>query len=298
MRIDILPSYIMESILLKRDIARGDVLLCTAIIRQLKMKYPEAKVYFETHHPELFDGSRLVDGAWVPAQRPADIKFTKTYDLNVAIYEKFRGWHIIDCFASCCDLKRGSFPKTTEMSVIPEHSAMARASLNGLQDNDFIVIAAGPGKWEGRNWPEGNWRLLIDELVKAGEKIVLVGSETDYATLSGTLDLRGKTPEFGHLAGVINRAKCFIGIDSGPMHVAGALKVPRVALFGVTLPDLILCDSPQTIAVRSDPNHRLSGIRHSVNYMSQINLKHPKQNPMRTISLDQVMKAYRTLFPV
>lgn len=285
-----------SSILLKRDIARGDVLLCTAIIRELKKCDPESRIYFETSYPELFDGNRMVEMA-VRTGHKFDFGFQRIYDLNIAIYEKFQGWHIVDCFGSCCNLKKGSFPKTIDMSVPAMHSAAARASLNGIEDCDFIVIAAGPGKWEGRNWPEASWKWLIENLLKEGEKVVLVGSETDYSTLPCTLDLRGKTPEFGHMAGVIARAKCFIGIDSGPMHVAGALKVPRVALFGVTLPELILCDSPQTIAIRSDPGHRLSGIRHTVNHMAQIALKHPKDNPMRTIDREQVLKAYRKLFP-
>lgn len=283
-----------NSILLKRDIARGDVLLCTSIVRELKRRDPDCKIYFQTDYPEMFNGNPAIEKA-VYTKHRFDFGFQKTYDLNVAIYEKFQGWHIIDCFGSCCDLKRNGFPKTIEMFVSPSHQQAAKNSLGDLED--FVVIAAGPGKWEGRNWPEKYWVVLLHHLLSSGEKVVLVGSETDYKTLPYTLDLRGQTPEFGHLAGVIQRAKCFIGIDSGPMHVAGALKVPRVALFGVTLPDLILCDSPRTVAIRSDPGHRLSGVRHTVNYMHQIALKHPNQNPMKTIDPKSVIQGYHALFP-
>lgn len=283
-----------ENILLKRDIARGDVLLCTAIVRELKRKNPDSRIYFQTNYPDLFEGNPMIEKA-VKTGHKFDFSFKKTYDLNIAIYEKFQGWHIIDCFASSCDLKRNSFPKTIEMFPQPVNQVLAEDSLGNLQD--FVVIAAGPGKWEGRNWPEKYWRALIKDLMDAGEKIVLVGSELDYKTLPFTVDLRGKTTEFGHLAAVIGKAKCFVGIDSGPMHVAGALKIPRVALFGVTLPELILCDSPRTEAVRSDPGHKLSGIRHTVNYMAQVALKHPNDNPMKTISKEQVLAAYRRLFP-
>lgn len=283
----------LESILLKRDIARGDVLLCTAIIRQLKKNNPESRIFFQTKYPEIFAGNPMVERAVLPGHK-FDTGFSKTYDLNIAIYEKFKGWHIIDCFGSCCGLKQNQFPKTIDMFTSTAQKMKAMESLGSL--TDYIVIAAGPGQWEGRNWPSARWKWLIDQLLEAGEKIVLVGSELDY-NLPFTLDLRGKTSEFGHLAAVIQTAKCFIGIDSGPIHVAGALKVPRVGLFGVTFPELILCDSPRTMAVRSDPNHQLSGVRHSVNFMRQVALKHPKDNPMLTIAQEDVLKAYRALFP-
>jgi ADP-heptose:LPS heptosyltransferase len=84
----------------------------------------------------------------------------------------------------------------------------------------------------------------------------------------------------------------FIGIDSFPIHVAGAMKTPRIGLFGVTTSKYILCDSPDTVVVSSDPAHQFTGYRHKVNSMNQIVLKRPNDNPMHTISPEKVWSAF------
>ncbi|MFC2160291.1 glycosyltransferase family 9 protein [Acidobacteriota bacterium] len=51
------------------------------------------------------------------------------------------------------------------------------------------------------------------------------------------LILSGKTT-LSQLAGVLLHANLFVSNDSGPMHMANAIKVPVVAIFGPTDPEL------------------------------------------------------------
>ncbi|HYL81541.1 MAG TPA: glycosyltransferase family 9 protein, partial [Candidatus Acidoferrum sp.] len=50
-------------------------------------------------------------------------------------------------------------------------------------------------------------------------------------TAGPIIDLVGQTT-LGELAALLERAQLFIGVDSAPMHMAAALGVPVVALFG------------------------------------------------------------------
>jgi ADP-heptose:LPS heptosyltransferase len=66
---------------------------------------------------------------------------------------------------------------------------------------------------------------MITALVKADAK----GKDIEVRDLTGTLNLRA-------LTALLMRARLFVGIDSGVMHLASASDVPVVALFGPTDP--------------------------------------------------------------
>lgn len=51
--------------------------------------------------------------------------------------------------------------------------------------------------------------------------------------LPGVLDLRGRTT-LAEAAAVIAAARCYVGIDSGLMWIAGSLQVPVIGLHGTS----------------------------------------------------------------
>lgn len=75
------------------------------------------------------------------------------------------------------------------------------------------------------------WQEIINYLAVKNYKIILIGEiETHYdnATYLAT-DLR-------EMIALINSAALFIGIDSGPSHIADALQVPAIIFFGAVNP--------------------------------------------------------------
>jgi len=90
----------------------------------------------------------------------------------------------------------------------------------------------------GRQWPPERFAAVADSLArKWGARIVLVGTETAaigrVAALMATptLDLSGRT-DLPTLAGILGHAALLIGNDSSIGHLAAALGVPVLALFG------------------------------------------------------------------
>jgi ADP-heptose:LPS heptosyltransferase len=55
-------------------------------------------------------------------------------------------------------------------------------------------------------------------------------TEADRTLGSGLVDLVGRTT-FGELAAVLRDARCLIGVNSGPAHLAAAVGTPVVSLF-------------------------------------------------------------------
>ncbi len=110
-----------------------------------------------------------------------------------------------------------------------------------------IVIAVHPGaKWDTKRWDQEKFaevcRTLVDRLTA---KLMLLGEEREEAIIrevgSGLPVDRAfevLNLPLGKLAALIRRCNCLISNDSGPMHLASALGVPVVAIFGPTHPKL------------------------------------------------------------
>jgi heptosyltransferase-1 len=71
------------------------------------------------------------------------------------------------------------------------------------------------------------------------------------------------------LIALTRRASLFVGGDTGPMHLAAALGVPVVALFGPTRPDRngpyatrsVVLRSPESVDNRSHIEHADAGLQ-------------------------------------
>ncbi len=101
---------------------------------------------------------------------------------------------------------------------------------------DYIVFHAGVS-WENRTWDYDNWIKLFQLLTIGGHRITLIGSGGDYNFNGAATNLVGKL-DFQETTEVIARAKLFIGIDSGPLHIAQAVGTPSVGIFTCALPEL------------------------------------------------------------
>lgn len=85
----------------------------------------------------------------------------------------------------------------------------------------------------GRDWPPGKWRELVRRVNAApGLPVVEIGiSPTIDLPAPHLIDLCGRLSIL-ETAEVIRRSSAFIGIDSGPAHLANALGTPGVILLG------------------------------------------------------------------
>jgi len=106
----------------------------------------------------------------------------------------------------------------------------------------------GPGASGRRGyktWDEDKFAQVGRALAADGTRVVMVGTQSEQPVAEAIArgvgergrSLAGKT-DVGTLAALIAGAALFVGVDSGPMHVAAAMQVPVVALFGPTDPGL------------------------------------------------------------
>jgi lipopolysaccharide heptosyltransferase II len=102
-------------------------------------------------------------------------------------------------------------------------------------------VISPSARWETKRWPVEHFSSLTGRL---SDRFIITGTEKDRAIAQhikesspdNVTDLCGRTDLKG-LAALIAGAKAVVSNDSGPMHIAAALRVPLVALFGPTDPD-------------------------------------------------------------
>ena len=127
-----------------------------------------------------------------------------------------------------------------DLRLGPEEVAAADAALAPLKGRDFIAMNVG-GKVAQKDWGDENWIATLDLLSGALRETALVffGAEDEAHRAVGlanrwpgaTLNFCGQlTPR--QSAAVMRKALVFVGHDSGPLHLAAAMGVACVGVYG------------------------------------------------------------------
>lgn len=104
------------------------------------------------------------------------------------------------------------------------------------KEDDFIALSPFTSA-DGRDWSVQEAQKLVKNIEKKYHlPTVVIGNKKQAEALEiSPYVLVGKT-NIIQLIEIIRRAKCLVSPDSGPMHIAGALDIPCVALFSRDLP--------------------------------------------------------------
>ena len=124
------------------------------------------------------------------------------------------------------------------LRIDPDLDHRAERTMRG--DAPFIAVSPG-SRWPSKRWP-GYAAVCATLSESAGVRILLVGDERDReaaAPIAGALgdrcvDLTGRA-RLMETAAHVARCRAFLGNDSGLMHLAEAVGVPVVGLFGPTV---------------------------------------------------------------
>lgn len=109
-------------------------------------------------------------------------------------------------------------------------------------DRAPLVIIAPKTTWESRCWPEDRYVALGDRLMREQHcRLVLIGSPKEQEAvdhMAAQMQIRPATApgtlSFRQMAALLGQADLVISGDTGPMHVAAAVRTPYLALFGPT----------------------------------------------------------------
>jgi heptosyltransferase-2 len=161
----------------------------------------------------------------------------------------------------------GAMPQVDEirLKVSPESRERATSAIIGASARATarrIAFAPGAAYGSAKCWPAERFAELADRLIaRFDADVILFGapSERDIASRIASsmrhhpVNLTGET-SIEDLPAHFSGCDLFIGNDSGAMHVAAAVGVPVVAIFGSTDPEGTAPVTPRRTLVRMAPS--------------------------------------------
>jgi len=257
-------------ILVVRGGAIGDFILTLPAIAALRSTFPETQLEVLGYPvvAELGRRGGLIDGFRSIEARPLAGFFARNAKLDPELSAYFESFSLIFSYLYDPDqIFKTNVLRTTKAQFIqgihrPDETENLHATAVFLKPLEKMAIfnvdpapkleipaversgrwiAAHPGSGsEKKNWPLENWIELLRRLESETEfRIFLVGGEADGERLEAlrrALNPRRvewmQNRSLGEVAENLRGCEVFIGHDSGISHIAGALGVPTLVLWG------------------------------------------------------------------
>lgn len=154
--------------------------------------------------------------------------------------------HIVDRHLALLELigVRGSNRKLELVLTEADRSAARRfLQGHGLLGRKLVGMVAG-SQWQKKRWPAESFAQVNDVLAEFGVAVILIGSPSEVPYLRSIAALTKFLPTIAAgetslivSAALLEHCNVVLTNDTGPMHIAGALGRPIVALFGPTDPE-------------------------------------------------------------
>jgi heptosyltransferase II len=124
-----------------------------------------------------------------------------------------------------------------------------------------IAVGAGASYGSAKCWPHGRFAKTLNAILSQVDADAILFGTTAEAAVSSAIaselrrppvDLTGKTA-IADLPALLSQCHLYLGNDSGAMHVAAAVGLPVVAIFGPTDPEGTAPVTPLATVVQQKP---------------------------------------------
>lgn len=160
-----------------------------------------------------------------------------------------RYWHVARNFHALAGGEGDLDPLVPFLPTPAERASVAARVRTAPVQRPYVVLNANAGELSlERRWPSEHFaRLALRFVLEDGLRVVWIGGkdEREHVELSAraaqplpsgtSLQLAGEL-SIGELCALLEGAAAVVSNDSGPMHIAAALDVPTVGLFGPETP--------------------------------------------------------------
>ena len=226
-----------------------------------------------------WSGAPVVYGSAQPRENAASMWYTR----QVLVSET----HVVEQALALAHAVIQHPAPDAQLKLPVDPDAEQKIASFGVDGRAFAILSPGAG-WGAKQWPAERYGVVARELEKNGiQSLVNYGpGEQDLAAAveaasEGTA--RKVSCSVAELIALTRRARLFIGGDTGPMHLAAALKIPVVAIFGPTNP------------ARNGPfGTRSVVLRSATSATSHARLREPEQGLLE-ITPEEVVAAARQL---
>jgi ADP-heptose:LPS heptosyltransferase len=217
----------MEKLLLRHQRAPGDVVVMSALIRDLALSYPgRFHIAVDTSFRELWENN-----PYVKIMR--DKSGARVVNLTYGEYIRKAGTekiHFISAFHK--DLKKQTGISVPMLYPYPDLHLSEEEKKPFIGERYWVVLAGGKNDFTTKHWVYDRYQQVIDTLSNFGIKIVQIGGKGSHPThshpkLKNVLDLVGET-SIRQMIRIISQADGVICTITAAMHMAAALNKPCV----------------------------------------------------------------------
>lgn len=155
--------------------------------------------------------------------------------------------------------------KGIEISVTKKGEKFAEAFFrnNKITSSDLVIVVHPGARQKYIRWKKKGFAEVADRLIRErSAKVILTGGGGDDQVVCEVRGIMKERPfmavdhELTELVSLIKKCSLFIGNSTGPMHIAAALGVPTVAIFGPIHPLDSYCEwgpwSKDSVVVSKD----------------------------------------------
>jgi heptosyltransferase I len=179
-------------------------------------------------------GARRIIGTNRPREAPARLFYHQRVPTPAP--------HVIDQYLMLAEAV-AQRPLLRTSVVFPENDCAQNKIAGKIREwgREFVLLSPGAG-WGGKRWPVARYGEVAQEVARLGLlPVVNAAPAEDELTRAVQAASRGLAQpcscSLGELIALTRHARLFIGGDSGPLHLAAALEIPVVAIFGPTDPE-------------------------------------------------------------
>lgn len=117
------------------------------------------------------------------------------------------------------------------LSLLPSDRTWADGYLkkHGLEKGRYAVVA--PFTWPNKSWSKENFSALIDLLFRKYGIRTIVASYPQIGPFANEGAVCAFDLTLGQLAGLLSVAGVYVGLDSGPTHMAASFDLPMVVIY-------------------------------------------------------------------
>ena len=134
-------------------------------------------------------------------------------------------------------------PVRVRVPAVATQQTAERLRAGGIRGGMPLAVVHPTTRWQFKAWPEDRFAACVRRLVAEGVQVAMTCApgEEELRRFRRIVELAGEriaqfpgTLSLTELAALLATAQVFLGVDSAPAHVAAALGVPCVVLFGPT----------------------------------------------------------------
>jgi len=121
---------------------------------------------------------------------------------------------------------------------MPLQYGLSIAADAGVESNSLLFLHGTT--WSSKRWPLSFWQQMAQQVIDSGYQVLLPAGNREERRFADTLAGDSKAisvlPEksLSEIAGLVKAVAGVVSVDTGLAHLAAALEVPTVALYGPT----------------------------------------------------------------